>query len=126
MSQVDITDNGINERAMKGWNDWLSAWLGAVSRAWTDPTFKAQLLADPAAALKQLGYDLPGALTLQVVDLGSPDHVELPVSNHSPYVFTPGLQMPKQTLVIGLLARPADLADGLITLANHQGQSTAQ
>ena len=30
-----------------------------VARAWVDPDYKARLLADPAAALSELGYDLP-------------------------------------------------------------------
>ena len=30
-----------------------------VARAWVDPDYKARLLADPAAALAELGYDLP-------------------------------------------------------------------
>jgi nitrile hydratase len=30
-----------------------------VARAWTDPLFKARLLADPMSALKELGFSLP-------------------------------------------------------------------
>ena len=30
-----------------------------VARAWVDPDYKARLLADPATALSELGYDLP-------------------------------------------------------------------
>ena len=43
--------------------------LGAkvVARAWTDPAFKARLLADGSAALRELDID-PGALKLIVVE----------------------------------------------------------
>ena len=34
-----------------------------VARAWTDPGFKARLLADPRTALAELGYSLPEAGT---------------------------------------------------------------
>lgn len=41
-----------------------------VARAWTDPAFKARLLADPAAALNELG--IGGAESLRVVE-NTPD-----------------------------------------------------
>jgi hypothetical protein len=127
MSEVNIADGDINTRAMKGWNDWLAAWLGAVSKAWTDPTFKALLLEDARAALKQLDYELPEVLEVKVVEIvHERDGRKIPVSDHSPYVFTPGIKLPKQTLVIGLFPPPADLGEGLITLANHAGLSTSQ
>ena len=31
-----------------------------VARAWANPEYKARLLADPEAALAEMGYELPG------------------------------------------------------------------
>ena len=40
-----------------------------VARAWVDPEYKARLLANPTAALEELGYDLPDTTTqLAVVE----------------------------------------------------------
>jgi hypothetical protein len=122
-----IADQKLNKSAMKGWNDWLSAWLGAVARAWTDERFKAFLLNDARGALKELGYEVPAVLDLKVIEiLGETDAQRLPESSHSPFVFAGGVDLPPQSLTIGLLPPPKDLADGLVTLANHSGLSTVQ
>ena len=39
-----------------------------VARAWTDEAFKAKLLADPAAALKEAGIEVPDGMTVKVVE----------------------------------------------------------
>ena len=39
-----------------------------VARAWRDPAFKAKLIADPAAALKQVGITVPPGMTVKVVE----------------------------------------------------------
>lgn len=39
-----------------------------VARAWSDPAFKAQLLADPKAAIESLGYDVGPAPNLVVLE----------------------------------------------------------
>ena len=38
-----------------------------IARAWTDPAYKARLLADPNAAIKELGIE-PGAYRLVVLE----------------------------------------------------------
>jgi len=45
-----------------------------VARAWTDPAFKAQLLADPKAAIESLGYDVGPAPNLVVLENTSTLH----------------------------------------------------
>jgi nitrile hydratase len=49
--------------------DAITPAMGAsvVARAWTDPSYKARLLADGAAAVRELGID-PGATNLVVVE----------------------------------------------------------
>ena len=39
-----------------------------IARAWRDPAFKAKLVADPAAALKQAGMAIPAGVTVKVVE----------------------------------------------------------
>ena len=39
-----------------------------VARAWSDEAFKAKLLNDPAAALKEAGIDVPTGVTVTVVE----------------------------------------------------------
>src|SRR5262249_51776509 len=50
-----------------------------IARAWRDPAFKAQLLADPVAALKQAGIPVPDGMTVKVVeDTNTQVHLVLP------------------------------------------------
>jgi hypothetical protein len=50
-----------------------------LSKAWCDPTFKARLLANAAAALKSLGLSMRSGTTLKVVeDTDSHVHLVLP------------------------------------------------
>jgi nitrile hydratase len=44
-----------------------------VARAWTDPDFKARLLADGSAAVSEMGFD-PGAMKLLVVENTQTEH----------------------------------------------------
>ena len=39
-----------------------------VAKAWRDPAFKAELIANPAAALKAEGIDVPAGMTVTVVE----------------------------------------------------------
>jgi hypothetical protein len=48
--------------------DLNKQWSQVVAKAWTDASFKKQLLADPAAALKQQGIDVPRGLQVKVVE----------------------------------------------------------
>jgi hypothetical protein len=45
-----------------------TAYAKVVARAWRDPTFKAQLLADPNAVLAAAGAVVPPGVTLKVVE----------------------------------------------------------
>ena len=44
------------------------AWADVVAKAWADQSFKKRLLADPAAALKELKLSVPGGLQVKVVE----------------------------------------------------------
>jgi hypothetical protein len=48
--------------------DFEQQWSQLVARAWSDPAFKAKLLADPAAVLKENGIALPAGVTVKVVE----------------------------------------------------------
>lgn len=39
-----------------------------IAKAWSDPAFKAKLLADPNAALKELGVAVAAGKTVKVVE----------------------------------------------------------
>jgi len=39
-----------------------------VAKAWRDPSFKAELIANPVAALKAEGIDVPAGMTVTVVE----------------------------------------------------------
>jgi hypothetical protein len=39
-----------------------------IAKAWRDPAFKAELIANPAAALKVEGIDVPAGMTVTVVE----------------------------------------------------------
>ena len=50
-----------------------------IARAWHDPDFKRQLLANPKAAIEQeFGIELPGDLEVTAVE-DTPDHLHLVV-----------------------------------------------
>ena len=44
------------------------AYRKVVTRAWTDPTFRAQLLADPHVALAGQGVVVPPGVTVKIVE----------------------------------------------------------
>jgi hypothetical protein len=48
--------------------DFEYQWSQLVARAWADPAFKAKLIADPAAVLKENGLLVPAGITLKVVE----------------------------------------------------------
>ena len=39
-----------------------------IAKAWRDPAFKSALIANPAAALKAEGIDVPAGMTVTVVE----------------------------------------------------------
>ena len=47
-----------------------------IARAWRDPAFKARLLADPHAVLKEAGVAAPAGVTVKVVE-STDSHVHL-------------------------------------------------
>jgi hypothetical protein len=55
------------------------AWGQIVAKAWEDAAFKQRLLADPAAALKAHGFEVPPGVRVRVVeDTASLWHLTLP------------------------------------------------
>jgi hypothetical protein len=55
------------------------AWMKVVAKAWSDAAFKARLLADPAAVLKENGIAPPEGMTIKVLeDTASTAHLILP------------------------------------------------
>jgi hypothetical protein len=58
-----------------------AAFAKMVARAWSDPAFKAKLLADPAAALEQAGVRVSAGMTLKIVeDTDNLTHLILPTA----------------------------------------------
>lgn len=55
-------------------NDVALAYGSVVNKAWTDPAFKSQLMSEPKAALKTLGFNVPSDVQIEVVE-SSPDKV---------------------------------------------------
>jgi hypothetical protein len=56
-----------------------AAWARIVARAWREPGFKAELMADPLTALKAAGAAPPAGVTVTVVeDAATLVHVVLP------------------------------------------------
>jgi hypothetical protein len=45
-----------------------TAFAKIIAKAWRDPAFKAELIANPAAALKAGGIDVPAGMTVTVVE----------------------------------------------------------
>ena len=45
-----------------------TAFAKIIAKAWRDPVFKAELIANPAAALKAEGIDVPAGMTVTVVE----------------------------------------------------------
>ncbi len=52
----------------------------AIARAWTDEAYKAKLLADPHAALAEMGVKVPAGVTVKVVEnTADTHHLVLPM-----------------------------------------------
>ena len=45
-----------------------TAFAKVIAKAWRDPAFKAELIANPAAALKAEGLDVPAGMMVSVVE----------------------------------------------------------
>ena len=52
------------------------AFFKVVARAWSDPAYKAQLLADPASALAEMGLSPPEGVALEVYE-NTPERMHL-------------------------------------------------
>jgi hypothetical protein len=48
--------------------NWQQKWGQLVAKAWSDPKFKAKLLADPNAVLKTEGVPVPAGVQFKVVE----------------------------------------------------------
>jgi hypothetical protein len=48
--------------------EFQKAWGRVVARAWEDESFKARLLAAPAAVLKDYGFEVPANIRIRVVE----------------------------------------------------------
>jgi len=48
--------------------DFEDTWQQLVARAWSDPAFKARLLANPAAVLRAEGVNLPAGVSVHVLE----------------------------------------------------------
>jgi hypothetical protein len=59
--------------------DNAAAYGKVVARAWRDPAFKAKLIADPQAVLREAGMAFPAGATVKVVEnTGTHLHFVLP------------------------------------------------
>ena len=55
-------------------------WRDVVSKAWTDPTFRQQLLDNPNGVMAQAGFEIEPGVTFEVVaDTVTKRHLVLPV-----------------------------------------------
>lgn len=50
------------------WSELNRAYAEATKKAWSDPAFRAKLLADPRAALLAEGVQVPADITINVVE----------------------------------------------------------
>ncbi len=48
--------------------EFEDTWQQLVARAWSDPAFKAKLLADPKGMLKAEGLSVPPGVTVKVIE----------------------------------------------------------
>jgi hypothetical protein len=65
--------------------DKASAYGKIIAKAWRDPSFKAKLIADPQAILRQAGVSLPAGVTVNVVEnTGTHFHFVLPAKPSEP------------------------------------------
>ncbi len=62
------------------------AWAQLVSRSWSDPQFREQLLADPTQALAEQGVNVPASMILRAEDGASTVTVLLPLPPAPPHV----------------------------------------
>lgn len=52
----------------KAEQDREAAYGKVIAQAWRDPAFKAKLIAEPSAILKEAGVAVPAGLTVKVVE----------------------------------------------------------
>jgi hypothetical protein len=48
--------------------DKAATYAKVIARAWREPAFKAKLIADPRATLKEAGVAVPAGVTVKVVE----------------------------------------------------------
>jgi hypothetical protein len=49
-------------------NPQQAAYYKVTARAWSDPAYKARLMADPAGVLKEAGIDMPAGMKVKAVE----------------------------------------------------------
>lgn len=110
-----------NDQSFPSWEtmlEWQYVWLRAVAESWENAEFRAALLTDARAALKQkLGYELPRTMHLIVFE-----------PEHGGYVVQDGVGnwvLPKNELHLPLPPKPKDEYSQAIALAdyNNAGRS---
>jgi ribosomally synthesized peptide (two-chain TOMM family) len=108
-------------RVVAGWNAWTGVWFQAVARAWADPTFKQQLVANAREALKvTFDYELPQGIHLVVHESSNGWEMTRPRALLNPELFDAATRTDERTeLHVPLLPPPGNLEDGLVQLTNH-------
>ncbi len=66
LSDPDVFGDEEQSWGMEKSLDWRLAWQRAVAKAWAMPAYKARLLEQPAAALKEVGWEVPKGLELKI------------------------------------------------------------
>ena len=110
--------------------DNAAAYGKMVAKAWRDPAFKAKLLADPHAALKDAGISVPAGVTVKVVENTDTDvHFVLPpkptreLSDEALDTVTGGWQScTPETLTTGLMFWVIAQCIGGLDAIHAQGQ----
>lgn len=61
------------------WQDLSKAWAEIVAKSWSDEAFRKQVVANPAAVLKQHGFDAAGRVEIQVRENSNSGVITLPL-----------------------------------------------
>jgi ribosomally synthesized peptide (two-chain TOMM family) len=90
--------------------DWQTVWIKAVARAWRDPVFEKELIADPKGTLaKHFQFVVSPGIDLKVAPASTPG---------VDYTDPASLQIPQASITLGLPAKPADVNDHAVALSD--------
>ncbi len=82
-----------------------------IAKAWRDPAFKAELIANPAAALKAEGIDVPAGMTVTVVENTDKQfHLVLPPSRSTDELSEDDLETVAGGFIVGILYATGQLS----------------